>query len=86
MEIMPEDVESQEANADPDGSHQSGQRLVPPGFAILLVIFGVLLAFAPSVQYPFVYDDNEQIVHNYRIEAWSYVPSYFTQHMWLTCR
>lgn len=82
MEIMPEKVESQERSADPVGSLQSGHRLGPPGFAILLVIFGVFLTFAPSLQYPFVYDDNEQIVHNYRIEAWSYVPSYFTQHMW----
>ncbi len=40
------------------------------------------LVFLPTLHYALVYDDIEQIVENPRITAWSYVPGYFTTHLW----
>ena len=47
--------------------------------AILVMTF---LVFAPTLRYGLVYDDFEQIVTNPRLTAWSYVPGYFTTHLW----
>jgi protein O-mannosyl-transferase len=38
--------------------------------------------FLPIIHYSLVYDDFEQIVTNPRLTAWSYVPGYFTTHLW----
>ncbi len=46
---------------------------------ILVLAF---LVFLPTLHYALVYDDIEQIVENPRITAWSYVPGYFTTHLW----
>ncbi|MFZ1915934.1 MAG: tetratricopeptide repeat protein [Terriglobales bacterium] len=47
---------------------------------ILLVI--VFLVYLPALRYSLVYDDVEQIVQNPRLTAWTYVPGYFTTHLW----
>jgi protein O-mannosyl-transferase len=47
--------------------------------AILAITF---LVFLPTIRYGLVYDDFEQIVTNPRLTAWSYVPGYFTTHLW----
>src|SRR5208282_528804 len=47
--------------------------------ALLLLAF---LVFLPTIHYALVYDDHEQIAENPRITAWSYVPGYFTTHLW----
>jgi protein O-mannosyl-transferase len=47
--------------------------------AILVITF---LVFLPTIQFGLVYDDFEQIVTNPRLTAWSYVPGYFTTHLW----
>jgi hypothetical protein len=35
-------------------------------------------AYANTVRYEFVYDDNDQIVNNAAVHSWSKVPGYFT--------
>jgi hypothetical protein len=47
---------------------------------VLLII--VFLVFMPTLHYSLVYDDIEQIVQNQRLTAWSYLPGYFTTHLW----
>ena len=47
---------------------------------VLLVI--VFVVYLPALHYSPVYDDIEQIVQNPRLTAWSYVPGYFTTHLW----
>ena len=47
--------------------------------AILVLAF---LVFLPTIHYSLVYDDVEQIVDNPRITSWSYLPGYFTTHLW----
>jgi protein O-mannosyl-transferase len=47
--------------------------------AIVVVTF---LVFLPTIRYALVYDDFEQIVSNPRLTAWSYLPGYFTTHLW----
>jgi protein O-mannosyl-transferase len=47
--------------------------------AIVVVTF---LVFLPTIRYALVYDDFEQIVTNPRLTAWSYLPGYFTTHLW----
>jgi tetratricopeptide (TPR) repeat protein len=48
--------------------------------ATLLLAF---LVFLPTIRYELVYDDFTQIVENPRITSWSYVPGYFTTHLWV---
>ena len=47
---------------------------------IIFVIMCVL--FMPTIHYQLVYDDFQQLVTNPRLTAWSYVPGYFTTHLW----
>ncbi|HXY07736.1 MAG TPA: hypothetical protein VEI52_07770 [Terriglobales bacterium] len=47
--------------------------------AIVVITF---LVFLPTIRYALVYDDFEQIVTNPRLTAWSYLPGYFTTHLW----
>jgi hypothetical protein len=42
----------------------------------------VLVTFLPTLRFGLVYDDFDQLVQNPRITAWSYVPGYFTSHLW----
>jgi protein O-mannosyl-transferase len=49
-------------------------------FAAILVL--PFLVFLPELHYAMVYDDWEQIVQNPRLTAWSYVPGYFSKHLW----
>ena len=50
---------------------------------VLIAILGVtFLVFSPTIRYGLVYDDFEQIVTNPRLTDWSYVPGYFTTHLW----
>lgn len=40
------------------------------------------MVYLPATHYGLVYDDHEQLVTNPRLTAWSYVPGYFTSHLW----
>jgi protein O-mannosyl-transferase len=50
--------------------------------AVAVILAVTLLVFLPTVRFGLVYDDFEQIVTNHRLTAWSYVPGYFTTHLW----
>ncbi len=49
-------------------------------FGTLLLL--AFLVFLPTIHYALMYDDHEQLAENPRITAWSYVPRYFTTHLW----
>ena len=49
---------------------------------ILLVLAATYFVYAPVTAFSFVYDDIFQIVQNPRIDSWSLLPGYFTQHFW----
>jgi tetratricopeptide (TPR) repeat protein len=51
-------------------------------FALGAVLALSCVIFLPTLRYSFVYDDYEQIVINPRLTAWSYLPGYFTTHLW----
>jgi len=42
----------------------------------------VFLLYLPTIHYGLVFDDTIQIVGNYRLTSWSYLPGYFTTHLW----
>ncbi len=52
----------------------------------LLIVAGILLAaflvYLPELRYALVYDDYPQLISNPRLTMWSYVPGYFTTHLW----
>ena len=50
--------------------------------AILIVLTITFLVYSPTLRFQFVYDDVEQIVKNPNIQSWSYLPDYFTKHLW----
>ena len=47
--------------------------------AILVLAF---LVFLPTIRYALVYDDLLLLVPNQRLTSWSYLPGYFTTHLW----
>lgn len=51
-------------------------------FWITAIVVITLVLFLPTIHYSLVYDDFEQIVTNPRLTAWSYLPGYFTKHLW----
>ena len=62
------------------GERSSGSGLAPrlvsaAGTAALLVL--VLLAFAPTLRFDFVWDDHEQVVDNPLLESWESLPLFF---------
>lgn len=67
----------------PSGATVAGPRFVVShwiaGFALLAL---VVLVYLPILRYGLVYDDSFQIAGNYRLTSWSYVPGYFTTHLW----
>lgn len=52
------------------------------GVFIGSILTATFLVFVPAIHYSLVYDDFEQIVTNPRITNWSYLPGYFTSHLW----
>jgi protein O-mannosyl-transferase len=50
--------------------------------SIAAILFVTFLVFWPAIRYALVYDDFEQIVTNPRLTSWSYIPGYFTTHLW----
>jgi len=51
-------------------------------FFLTAVLFVTALAFLPTLNYGFVYDDDVQVVSNSAIQSWSFLPSYFTASVW----
>lgn len=57
-------------------------RKVAPELILLIPLALALLAYVGVLSYPFIYDDIGQIVKNQHIQAWSYLPQYFTRNVW----
>lgn len=57
------------------GASPSGHWLLALSFVLALI------AYYPTLQYGFVFDDVQQIVENPAIRSWSGVPQYFTAHV-----
>jgi hypothetical protein len=56
---------------------------IPGGSAVLVGILGLAaLVYAGTLRFPFVYDDNGQIVQNALVQAWRFVPQYFRGQVW----
>jgi tetratricopeptide (TPR) repeat protein len=55
---------------------------MPRRWPLILVLAATMLTFVSTVGYQFIFDDLGQILQNPRVQAWHYVPSYFTTHVW----
>ena len=55
----------------------SFQRFLP-GLALVFTF----MAYSGTLRYEFVYDDGDQIVGNRYLTSWSYLPRYFSEHLW----
>ncbi|HSA92307.1 MAG TPA: tetratricopeptide repeat protein [Terriglobales bacterium] len=53
-----------------------------PRLLLALALLLTALAYIATLGFQFVNDDGSQIVLNRRLESWSYVPSYFQEHVW----
>ena len=51
-------------------------------FLLPLVLVLTFVAYSGTLRYEFVYDDLEFIVRNQKITSWTYVPRFFTEHLW----
>lgn len=50
----------------------------------LASLLGVtFLTMGVTLRFPFMGDDLSQIVQNQRVQSWSFVPQYFTTHLWM---
>jgi hypothetical protein len=58
------------------------RRLFSALHCLLLLLIIDFILYARSFGFGFVYDDTSQIAQNPIIGSWSYVPQYFTQHVW----
>jgi protein O-mannosyl-transferase len=48
----------------------------------VIVCISTFLVYIGTLAFGFVYDDQPQIVQNPAVQAWHYVPRYFTSHVW----
>src|SRR3954469_13372578 len=56
---------------------------VPHLLLLMALIVGLtVLAYFPTFGFSFVYDDVSQIQLNPSLTSWSYLPGFFTGHMW----
>lgn len=61
---------------------RSATGALPSGYGLLALSFLLaLIAYYPTLQYGFVFDDVQQIVENPAIRSWAGVPQYFTAHV-----
>jgi len=52
------------------------------GVVELLLAAAAFVVYAGTLAFGFVYDDRAQVLDNRLITSWSYVPGYFTHHVW----
>jgi tetratricopeptide (TPR) repeat protein len=51
---------------------------------MLTILLGItFLALGVTLRFPFMGDDLPQIAQNPRVQSWSFVPQYFTTHLWI---
>lgn len=66
-----------------DSAGPRGVRRIGAGQLLLaLALASTFIVYLGTLRFDFVYDDHEQIVENFRIQSWQYVPGYFTEHVW----
>ena len=51
-------------------------------FIVAAILLAAFLVYVPELRYGLVYDDYPQLITNPRLTMWSYVPGYFTTHLW----
>lgn len=49
---------------------------------LAVTVVATFVAYAGTLGFDFVYDDHEQLVENFRIQSWRFLPSYFTEPVW----
>jgi len=52
------------------------------GLPVAAILTATFIAYAATLDFGFVFDDQAGIVGNDAIRAWRYLPSYFTSHVW----
>ncbi len=55
---------------------------LPPRLLIAVLLVATFVVYAGTLGFDFVYDDHEQLVENFRIQSWSFLPSYFSEPVW----
>jgi tetratricopeptide (TPR) repeat protein len=58
------------------------KRTTPQALGPVLVLAATFIAYAAVSAFGFVYDDEAQVVHASFIRHWSFLPAYFTTHVW----
>ncbi|MCI0353722.1 MAG: glycosyltransferase family 39 protein [Acidobacteria bacterium] len=53
-----------------------------PGVLVRVAIAAVVVLYAQTATFDFVYDDVPQILLNPWLQSWNWAPDYFTQHSW----
>lgn len=73
-------------NAGPEQqseSESSSASQVRKGRILLLLALALtFVAYSGTLRYEFVYDDGDFIVRNGSLTSWSYLPRFFTEHLW----
>lgn len=49
---------------------------------LAVALFGTFAAYARTLRFQFIYDDQLIIIQNPAIHSWRYFPQYFTKHFW----
>jgi hypothetical protein len=62
---------------EPRAQHQ-----LSPYWGLLFLILITSVIYLRTLSFGFLYDDTSQIAQNPTIRSWSYLPHYFTQHIW----
>jgi tetratricopeptide (TPR) repeat protein len=79
MMISPAETSTDE---DKNESGYSGSRPFLTSLPLLLVLLATFFLYSRTLSYPFVYDDNYQILNNDHLLSWHYLPQYFGQNFW----
>jgi protein O-mannosyl-transferase len=69
-------------NGNPPNSVFPPHSVLRRGFLEIIVCVLSALVYLPTLAFGFVYDDVPQILKNPAIRNWSYLPQYFTSHVW----
>ena len=60
----------------------AGERWATSDLVLRMALVLAAAAYARTVTFDFVFDDHLQIALNPWIQAWHFVPHYFTGHVW----
>lgn len=60
---------------------RAGSSLLPR-LLLPLVLALTFVAYSGTLRYEFVYDDGDFIVRNRYLTSWTYLPRFFTEHLW----